>query len=1173
MNKIYLLLFLILGSVGVSFAQISMTATGSNTQNFNSLPTSGSITWVDNSTIASWYAQRTGTGTSLVADNGGSNTGNLFNYGTTAATDRAIGSLGSGNAAAGSFAWGVQLQNNSGAAITTIQVSFTGEQWRNSAAAAQTAAFYYKISGSAITALNPNANGTWTAVPALNFTSPITGGTAGALDGNLAANRTTISNIAIPSLSLAAGEYIMLKWDDPDQAGSDHGLSIDDVTIAWTVPAGTPNINISTTSLSGFLSTAGVPTSEQTYNVDGTNLTNDIIIAPPVGYEITTTSGSGYITNPATITLTQSGGTVASTPIYVRMNSSTLGTNTGNIAHTSTGATQKDVVLTGKVLATEPTIQSTVTVVTVTNSTALVNFGGGNGARRILLARQTSAVNSDPVDGTTYTANANFGSGSQIGAGNFVVYDGTGNTQLVTGLTAGAKYHFAIYDYNNGAVAGAENYLVPGGVDSATLLTYSLAYVWIGLNGDWQVPTNWLPTRLFPATNDSLLFTSASINDIITNVPTQTVGYMGASLLTTTTLQAAGTGDTLTIGNLSGTDFFVQAGSAFNINTVNPLTLNLVTGATGSISGAMTFTAGAHKFTAADPGAITFNSGAVFTAGTGFTGNAFGPTPTATPNSVIFSSGSVYRQISGGNPFALTQPASVVVFQTGSLFRLETNITPSVSGRTYANFELDAPSSVIGASGIALLKMDNVTITNGTITFGMTTAGFDLKGNVSVASGATLNFAPASAGMLTFNGTTPQSISNAGTLTFGANQNVTMNNAAGLTLNTPVTLARVLTFTTGLINTSTTNLLTLTAAASVTGASNASFVNGPVSKIGNTPFVFPIGKTNCGPSATVNGYAAAEIGNFTGGAVTDQYTAEYIRGNGAALGPISAVGLDHVSACDYWTLNRPVGTSTVDITLHWSDPVNNCTTASPYVNNLPSLTVAHFDGTTWDAFGVIGTFTGTSAAGTITWSIPQSTTFGTFTIGSVDFRNPLPITINYFTGTKNNSKHFLDWKVTCVSTPSATIELQRSSDGRNYSGIYSIFATALRCAQPFDYTDDQPLGGVNYYRLKMTDADGKITYSSIVSLINAVKGIDVMNIAPNPIVSGNFNLKVSSAEKTQLEVLITDMQGRVLQKRSVNIIAGFNEIPMNVSGLSAGTYQLFGNTADGRTRVLRFVIQ
>ncbi len=950
-------------------------------------------------------------------------------------------------------------------------------------------------------------------------------------------------------------------------------IFVDDVVIYNAVPAAigtTPTINVSPATLTGFSSLSGVPSAEQTYNVDGVNLSANIVITPPTGFQISTGTGGGFVpTNP--INLTPAAGTVASTPIYVRMNSAVLGLNSGNITHTSTGAATKNVALSGNVLAAEPTVQSTITIGAVTNSTVVVNFSGGNGVRRILLAKLATAVNSNPVDGTTYTANGNFGSGTQIGTGNYVVYDGVGNTQLVTGLTAGATYHFAIYEYNNGGVAGAENYLVPGGVGNATLLTFSVPYVWIGLNGDWQVPANWAPIRLFPATNDSLLFTSASVNDIIINVPTQTVGYIGASLSTTTTLQAAASGNTLTIGNLTGTDFFVQAGSAFNINTANALTLNLVTGATASISGNMTFTAGAHKLMAADASGITFNSGAVFTAGTGFSSNPFGVNFVATANSVVFASGSTMIQEAGANPFALIAPLSAVVFNTGSLYKVTGGppFAPSYSGRTYANVEIDNPLYNVSSTGGGVLSMDNLTITKGIQNLNLT-GGINIKGNISVAAGQTLTFTPASAATVSFNGTTAQSISNAGTLTFGANQDVVMNNAAGLTLNTPVTLSRVLTFTSGLINTTATNLLTLGSTVLITGVSNASFVNGPVSKIGNTAFTFPVGKTNCGPSGTVKGYVALSIS--APALVTDQFTAEYIHSSARALGPISNVGINHVSFCDYWKLDKvSAAPATVDITLNWDDPLNNCTTRSPYINNLPTLIIAHFNGATWDNFGGVGMFTGTTTTGTITWT--GVSTFSPFSIASSSFLNPLPITINYFTGTKNNGNHLLNWKVTCVSVPSATIEMERSTDGRNYSSIYSIFATALRCQQPFNYTDNQPAKGINYYRLKMTDADGKVTYSTVVTLINAVKGIEVMNIAPNPVVNRAFNLKVSAAANTQMEIVITDMQGRILQKQVVNIIAGFNSIPMNVKNLASGTYQLMGNTEDGKTKVLRFVIQ
>ncbi|HRF81019.1 MAG TPA: hypothetical protein PL070_13135, partial [Flavobacteriales bacterium] len=53
-----------------SFAQVSITATGSTSQNFSALSTSGTGSWTNNSTIANWYWERTGAGNINVADGG-----------------------------------------------------------------------------------------------------------------------------------------------------------------------------------------------------------------------------------------------------------------------------------------------------------------------------------------------------------------------------------------------------------------------------------------------------------------------------------------------------------------------------------------------------------------------------------------------------------------------------------------------------------------------------------------------------------------------------------------------------------------------------------------------------------------------------------------------------------------------------------------------------------------------------------------------------------------------------------------------------------------------------------------------------------------------------------------------------------------------------------------------
>src|SRR5262249_60869348 len=76
----------------------------------------------------------------------------------------------------------------------------------------------------------------WTTVTALSFTGPVTGATASALDGNAAANRTLISG-TLP-VTVNAGQEIWLRWQDPDDAGSDHGLAIDDFSVTANGSAG-----------------------------------------------------------------------------------------------------------------------------------------------------------------------------------------------------------------------------------------------------------------------------------------------------------------------------------------------------------------------------------------------------------------------------------------------------------------------------------------------------------------------------------------------------------------------------------------------------------------------------------------------------------------------------------------------------------------------------------------------------------------------------------------------------------------------------------------------------------------------------------------------------------------------------------------------------------------------
>ena len=137
---------------------------------------------------------------------------------------------------------GASFTNNTGSTITELSISYTGEQWRLGTSG-RTDRIDFQLSTNA-TSLN---TGIWTDYNSLDFSGPISSGTVGALDGNNAANRTTIS-FTITGLSIPNGSTFWIRWLSFDAAGADDGLAVDDFSltplstdqppeVASTVPA------------------------------------------------------------------------------------------------------------------------------------------------------------------------------------------------------------------------------------------------------------------------------------------------------------------------------------------------------------------------------------------------------------------------------------------------------------------------------------------------------------------------------------------------------------------------------------------------------------------------------------------------------------------------------------------------------------------------------------------------------------------------------------------------------------------------------------------------------------------------------------------------------------------------------------------------------------------------
>ncbi|MBI1223314.1 MAG: hypothetical protein GC180_11975 [Bacteroidetes bacterium] len=109
--------------------------------------------------------------------------------------------------------------------------------------------------------------------------------------------------------------------------------------------------------------------------------------------------------------------------------------------------------------ATEPNTSATALQFTAFSTTSLsLSWTNGDGANRIVVAKEGSAVDVDPSDANAYTANADFTAGANLGSGNIVVYDGSGSSLTVTNLNPDSNYYFAVYEYNGSY--GTRNYRV-----------------------------------------------------------------------------------------------------------------------------------------------------------------------------------------------------------------------------------------------------------------------------------------------------------------------------------------------------------------------------------------------------------------------------------------------------------------------------------------------------------------------------------------------------------------------------------------------------------------------------------------------------------------------------------------------------------------------------------------
>jgi hypothetical protein len=635
---------------------------------------------------------------------------------------------------------------------------------------------------------------------------------------------------------LSSGTTYNIRAYATNATGTSYGANVSFTTIVSSVPV----LTVDAISAGFGSQVINSTTGPNSFTISGTLLTTaDVTVDALSGYSYSTTAGGTYTSS---LSLPQSGGTF-SQQIFVKFTPTLVQSYNGNIIVGGGGAASTvNCAVTGSGLPAEPTIApSALSFSNFVGTGFTINWTAGNGTYSIVVIKSATAVDSNPVDSNSYTANTVFGSGSQIGTGNYVVYNGTGNSVIVTGLTKGTKYYVNVYTLNGSG--GAENYLTSSFVSGNQLAVNTISSNGTG-GGVWATGASW-NGAVAPGQFDNVTVLSGDVIDVTTtsqkcnNLTINSLGKVWAT--TAKTLQIYGTslacdgtfGDISATASILTTEFggnlVISGSGSFYAYKLKPVT------ALSNIG--VTFNGSTQEITAATGTAVSSdnasNDNITYTISPGKTlkvyanwSMASSTSTNGTANTTINVQGTciingafatpvasgktctvnVDGTLTGGtsySPFSYTSGGTTTFNVNGTFSVTAFNVTPTTA--------IVAPIINVGSTGVITVNgvadFSNTSL-SGFIGNTPTTSG----GTFTLASLGTIKLANASglepvSGPIrttTRNFSTGASYSYSGTAAQASGSNLpatvsglTVNNAAGVTLGANTTVNGLLTLTSG----------------------------------------------------------------------------------------------------------------------------------------------------------------------------------------------------------------------------------------------------------------------------------------------------------------------------------------------------------------------------------------
>ena len=165
----------------------------------------------------------------------------------------------------------------------------------------------------------------------------------------------------------------------------------------------------------------------------------------------------------------------------------------------------------------------------------------------------------------------------------------------------------------------------------------------------------------------------------------------------------------------------------------------------------------------------------------------------------------------------------------------------------------------------------------------------------------------------------------------------------------------------------------------------------------------------------------------------------------------------------------------------------------------------------------------------------------------------------------------LDW-ATSVETNNDHFLVQRSGNGVDFETIATVAAASNSSkANSYDYVDNNPVEGSNFYKIVQVDIDGNRGESEVLTVTYQIpSGLFWTAVGPNPVESV-INLQFSSEKTQQLTLQVIDIQGRMVRNQQVEARAGNNSLDMDLSTEANGFYflRIVGASAKLEKKILK----